>query len=118
MLLAAALSACDDDGIIREDWGPPAGYAAVEGTVTLVGAGIPGAGLELLFTRCASPIGGYLGRTVADAQGRYRLDGALPPSRLLPNLVVDTLRVRCHVFTDLTGQARDSLVVRFRAPAP
>jgi hypothetical protein len=96
-----------------DSYGPPAGYAVVAGTVTTA-AGSPAAGSEVVLARCASPIGGYLGSATSDAAGRYRLEGALPPIGAFP-AVVDTLRVRCAVFTDRTGVPRDSLTVHFRA---
>ena len=113
-LLLGGVAACDRGYTIVDNWGPPAGYAVVAGVVTTA-AGTPAADVEVVLTRCASPLGGYLGRASTDAAGRYRLEGALPPRGAFPAVAVDTLAVRCQVFTDRTGVARDSLVVRFRA---
>jgi hypothetical protein len=113
---AAVLAGCGSGSLDpADDWGPPAGYAVVAGTV-VTAAGAPAGGVEVLLSRCASPVGGYLGRATTDAAGRYRVEGALPPVGFL-RAAPDTLRVRCAVFTDRTGVARDSLVVRFRAAA-
>jgi hypothetical protein len=113
-LLVASAAACDRGYTIVDNWGPPAGYAAVAGTVTTA-TGAPASGIEVLLTRCASPIGGYLGGANTDATGRYRIEGALPPRGAFPQVAVDTLAVRCFVFTDRSGVPRDSLVVRFRS---
>jgi hypothetical protein len=112
--LLLGVAACDRGYTIVDNWGPPAGYAVVAGVVTTA-AGTPAADVEVVLTRCASPLGGYLGQASTDAAGRYRLEGALPPRGALPTVAVDTLAVRCQAFTDRTGVARDSLVVRFRA---
>jgi hypothetical protein len=111
-VLVIGLAACDRGYTIADDWGPPAGYAVVAGTVTNA-AGVPVSGVEVMLTRCVSPIGGYLGAASTDAAGRYRIEGALPPRGAFP-VAVGTLLVRCYAFTDRTGVARDSLVVRFR----
>lgn len=110
------VGACEEP-VIVDDWGPPAGYAAISGTVRTA-AGAPVAGVEVAFSRCGSPLGGFLGADHTDAQGAYRARGSLPPIGALPRLDLDTLRVTCEV---LVGRAPppdptpavDTLEIRF-----
>jgi len=107
------LTACSaGDGVIVDDWGPPAGYAVLTGTVRHAG-GAPAPGVEVAFSRCASPLGGFLAAATTDAAGRFRASGQLPPVGAFPVREVETLRLRCDVFLDRSGVARDSITVRF-----
>jgi len=111
--LAAMLAACSEgSGIIEDDWGPPAGYAVLAGTLERATGG-PAAGVEVSFTRCGSPINGYLASTTSDAAGIFRVGAQLPPIGFLPRLAVDSVQLHCYVFLDRTGTIRDSVFVRF-----
>ena len=116
--LAVGAIACRNS-VIVDNWGPPAGYAVVTGRVHTP-AGQPIASAEVMLSRCASPIGGYLGSGVTDAQGFYQVRANLPPIGLL-DVRADTLQVRCYAFVDRTSTANDSIDVHFsadsRAPA-
>lgn len=117
LVLAVAVvgSACRaSDTVIVDDWGPPAGYAVLTGTVRRT-SGALAAGVEVMFTRCASPVGGYLTGATTDAAGHFRATGQLPPRGVLPPGIADTLRLRCDVFLDRAGVVRDSVTVRFAA---
>ena len=111
--LATMLAACRvGSGIIEEDWGLPAGYAVLSGTLQRANGG-PAAAVEVSFTRCGSPINGYLASTTSDAAGIFRVGAQLPPIGFLPRLAVDSLQLHCYVFLDRTGTIRDSVIVRF-----
>ncbi len=77
--------ACRDGYVIIDNWGPPAGYAAVQGTV-----------------RDASG-------------SSYRVDGSLPPVGVLPRSMLDTLRIHCDIFLGAPGAAAavDTITPRF-----
>ena len=114
VLAAAAVGAiaCRDN-VIVDSWGPPAGYALVTGSVRTA-AGRTVANAEVMLSRCASPIGGYLGSGVTDAQGFFQVRANLPPIGLLP-VRADTLQIRCYVFVDRASTPNDSLDVHFSA---
>jgi hypothetical protein len=76
-------------------------------------SGGPAAGIEVGFSGCASPIGGFLATAISDASGRFRATGNLPPIGLFTTDSVARLRVRCDVFLDRTGVVRDSVIVSF-----
>jgi len=97
-------------------WGPPAGYAAVQGTIRL-GSGVPGPNTRVNITRCTDPIGGFFGEDVSDQQGGYRVHGSLPPVGVIPRSTVDSLLVRCDVCVGEPGAAAvvDTVTVRFAA---
>jgi len=115
--LAAMLAACSEgSGIIEDDWGPPAGYAVLAGTLQRATGG-PAAGVKVSFTRCGSPINGYLASTTSDAAGIFRVGAQLPPIGFLPRLAVDSVQLHCYVFLDRTGTIRDSVIVRFAGTA-
>lgn len=104
---------CEAPGaVIIDDWGPPAGYAVVTGTVRMAN-GTPVGNAEVSVSRCGSPIGGFLAMDLTDGNGHFRAVGQLPPSGALPAGIADTLRLNCSVFLDRTGVVRDSVVVSF-----
>jgi hypothetical protein len=110
-----AVQACDD-GTIVDNYGPPAGYAVLTGSISKA-SGTPVAQSEVLFTRCTSPIGGFLAADTTDDAGLFRVVAELPPVGVLPRSIADTLRVRCDIFVNRATVASDSVVVRFgRAP--
>jgi hypothetical protein len=116
ILFAVVLQlACREGYRIVDDFGPPAGYAAVQGTIRY-GSGVPTPNTRVTFTRCANPIGGSFGEDISDHQGGYRVDGSLPPD-VLPRATLDTLRVRCDVFVGPLGAeiVVDTLSLRFAA---
>lgn len=111
--LAALVSACGTrSGEIVDNWGPPAGYAVLAGSVQRLG-GAPAAGVEVDIGRCGSPVGGLLAFTTTDAAGQFHTDAQLPPVGLLPAGIADTLRLRCYVSLDRSGVTLDSVIVRF-----
>lgn len=104
---------CDGPGtVIVDDWGPPAGYGVVAGTVRMAN-GTPVGNAEVLVSRCGGPVGGFFAVDLTDRDGHFRAAGILPPAGVLPAGIADTLRVTCYVFYDRTGVVRDSVVVRF-----
>jgi hypothetical protein len=71
-------SACSDEPI-SDDFGPPSGYAVVEGSVTR-GDGSPvGEGMEVVLSRCGSPVGGWAGSAPTGPAGSFSVRGELPP---------------------------------------
>jgi hypothetical protein len=108
----SALAGCADDGVVFDNWGPPAGYAVLAGTARQAG-GAPVAGLPVAFTRCGAPVGGFLAADTTDAAGRFRVAAQLPPRGLLPPGVADTLQLRCKVILAWNGVVHDSVYVRF-----
>lgn len=115
----AALAACRSGDIV-DDWGPPAGYAVLAGAVHQPG-GAGAAGVEVTFTRCGDPVGGFLAAATTDVAGRFHAEAQLPPRGVLPRGITDTLKLRCYVFLDRSGVVRDSVSIRFaptRAAAP
>jgi hypothetical protein len=113
LLIAAAC----DIGVIRDDWGPPAGYAAVEGTVTRQGTGARVTAAEVWIARCDGLIG-HLGSGHTDERGVYRVTGSLPPVGAMPGVSLDTLRVRCEAGVRPDTASLDSVSLRFfRTPA-
>lgn len=115
LAIAAVGAACGDD-IIGDNRGPPAGYAILNGTVQQADGG-PAAGVEVSFSRCGDPIGGFLTSTTSTAAGTFQVEAHLPPVGLRPSLVAASVQLRCDVFLDRTGIARDSVVLRFAAAA-
>ena len=114
--VALALVACDQ--VVVDDWGPPAGYASIDGRVTRA-SGAPVASAEVAFARCDAPLGGFLGAAATGSDGGYHLEGALPPRGAFPSSMnADTLRVRCRVIVNRDGVARDSIDVQFRRERP
>lgn len=116
MFVAVATLVACSSGRIVDNWGPPAGYAVLRGKVSQT-SGAPAAKVEVAFSRCASPVGGFLASTTTDAAGQFRVEAQLPPQGVLPSGIADTLRLRCDVFLDRSGVARDSVWVRFAATA-
>ena len=112
--LVLAHLACRDGYVIIDNWGPPAGYAAVQGTIRDV-SGTPAPNTWVSITRCNDPIGGFFGKSIADEQGSYRVDGSLPPVGVLPRSALDTLRVHCDIFLGAPGAAIavDTITLRF-----
>ncbi len=115
ILLAALASACGD-AMSGDGWGPPAGFALLDGTVQLADGG-PAVGVEVSFSRCGEPIGGYLTSTTSSSAGTFQVEAHLPPVGLRPRLVAESVQLRCQVFLDRTGIARDSVTVRFASSA-
>jgi hypothetical protein len=112
---ALSVACRDASGVISDNWGPPAGYALVTGTVRTT-AGAPVTGTEVALTRCAEPVEGFLGSASTDARGAYQLRGQLPPVGVL-SVKADTLRIRCYAFLNRASVPSDSLDVRFSADA-
>jgi hypothetical protein len=98
--------------VIVDDWGPPAGFTVVEGTVRRAN-GTPANLIFLSLTQCTNPLVDFLGSTTTDNQGRYRIEGQLGPVGLLPRVDADTLRDRCVLLTGPPPLPLDSVEVRF-----
>lgn len=111
LLASLATLGCSAHTIV-DDWGPPAGFARLVGTVT-DSAGAPIRDAEVLVSRCSSPVGGLLGSTRTDADGRYRPTGALAPVGAFPG-DPDNVRVHCAALVD-RSPVLDSVEVRFAA---
>ena len=115
MVGVTSLQGCHARGAEEDNYGPPAGYAVLAGAVRdTSGAAI--ANVVIAFTRCASPIGGFLAAATSDSAGVFRVVAALPPVGVLPRGIADTLRLRCYVFVARSGIVRDSVLVRFATP--
>jgi hypothetical protein len=113
--LVALVSTGCRDPVIIDDFGPPPGFAAIQGTIR-DNANNPRANMPILVSRCGSPIGGFFGADTSTQQGQYRIEGALHPV-LPPSASVDTLRVRCDVFLGPLGSPAltDTVTLRFSA---
>lgn len=95
LVTACLITACDGDVII-DDFGPPSGYARVEGRL-LRADGTPGPeGMEVALTRCGLPIGGLAGSSETVAGGDFSVVGELPPVDLFP-AEADSLLVECEL---------------------
>jgi len=117
LVAAIGASACRS-GTIIDDWGPPAGFGAVAGVVRDA-SGTPKPNTLVNITLCESPIGGFLGEALTNAQGRYRVDGHLPPVGAVGSLNADTVRITCKWFVGPHGAAlaSDTVTVPFwRSP--
>lgn len=78
------------------DWGPPSGYARVDGRVTYAD-GTPGPkDMEVALTRCGSPVGGLAGSSRTAAGGTFSVEGSLAPIDLFPQ-GSDSLKVQCEL---------------------
>ena len=107
--------ACRGTDIIIDNWGPPAGYGAVAGVIRDA-SGAPKPNILVAVSICESPIVGFLGEAPSDGQGRYRVDGRLPPVGVTPaSFNADTLRVKCDLLVGPRGAAlvRDTVTVPF-----
>ena len=116
-LLLLATLGCADPLVIVDDWGPPAGYAAVEGVVRDTTGAIK-SGASVRVTLCTDPIGGFLGQVTSAQDGSYRVSGMLPPVGVMPQLSLDTLHVACSIgagVENATIPQMDSITVRFYA---
>ena len=107
-LALAGLAACHGD-ILIEDWGLNVGFTLIVGTVRRAD-NTPTPGVSLSFSNCTEPVGGLLAATTTDANGRYRLEGRLPPG---PPVNADTVRVRCEALTGSPQIVLDTIEVRF-----
>src|SRR5256885_13144652 len=74
--------ACRDGYIIIENWGPPAGYAAVQGTIRDA-SGTPAPNTWVSITRCSDPIGGFFGQRIADPDAPDPVVGSVSPVGVL-----------------------------------
>jgi hypothetical protein len=77
-LAGCALGACSDEPV-QGDFGPPSGYAGVEGSVTQRDGSPVGEGMEVVLTRCELPVGGLAGSAPTGPAGRFLVRGELPP---------------------------------------
>ena len=94
----AIVCGCGTD--IVDNWGPPAGFGALQGTIRQAST-LPAAGTRVGVARCSPPLG--FGEDISDGQGRYRVDVSLPPIGLFPPEAVDSLRLYCTVFVGPRG---------------
>ena len=92
--------ACGETDI--DDFGPPAGFAQVDGRVFTVDSVSVGEGMSVALTQCDLPVGGLAGRDETDAGGRFSIRGELPPIGAEFPLGVDSMRLGCEV---IAGQA-------------
>src|SRR5258705_2466260 len=89
---------------IIDNWGPPAGFGAVTGVVRDA-SGTPKPNTLVNITLCESPIGGFLGEAMTNAQRQYRVDGHLPPGGAGGSLNAQTVRITCTWFVGPHGAA-------------
>jgi hypothetical protein len=108
-LLGLAIALACDGGTIIDDWGPPAGFTTIVGTVRRAD-NTPASAINLSFTDCTLPVGGFLAFTTTDGQGRYRLEGTLAPGLRVD---ADTVRVKCEVRAGPPPLVLDTVDVRF-----
>ena len=109
LLLATA---CEREPVIIDNYGPPAGYALVTGSVRTA-AGAPVTSASVWLSSCRDPIGAHFESAMTDATGSYAMRGQLPPIGVLGRLELDTLRIRCYAWVGVGGRILDSLDVRF-----
>ena len=107
-LVVTGLAACHGD-ILIENWDLNVGFTLILGTVRRADS-TPTPGVSLSFTNCTQPVDGLLGATTTDANGRYRLEGRLPPG--LP-VNADSVRVQCEAQTGSPQLVLDTVEVRF-----
>lgn len=101
------ISACGSS-IIFDDFGPPAGYTEITGTVR-TSTGTPVALIEVSFSRCREPSHfGVSPMGITNAEGVYRARGHLAPvGAFRSDFNVDTLVVTCEVFVGRPPTTRD-----------
>ncbi|SRR6266550_2369576 len=113
LLSLMVATGCGHD--IIDDWGHRSGYGSVAGVVRDA-AGTAQPSILVAVSICESPIVGFLGEAGTDGQGRFRIDGTLPPVGAVgSSFNADTLRVKCELFVGPRGAAlvRDTVTVPF-----
>jgi hypothetical protein len=103
-LLLVSVAACD--GNIEDDWGPPAGYATIQGVVT-DSSGAPLTDAVVFRSFCLSKeqdlfpstdsIALSSSRTFTDDEGQYEMSELLPPVGAFPEYKGETLRLECDM---------------------
>lgn len=103
-LLLAGVMGCDNS--IEDDWGPPAGYATVQGVVE-DSSGAVLTDVVVFRSLCLSKeqdlfpstdsVGLSSPKAITDDEGRYKMDEALPPVGVFPEYEGDTLRLECEM---------------------
>jgi hypothetical protein len=96
-------------GDIIDDWGPPAGFTTIVGTLRRAD-NRPASSFNLSFTLCSPPVNGLLAFVQTDAQSRYRAEGTLSPGTPVN---ADTVRVQCEVRVGPPPVVLDTIDVRF-----
>ena len=101
-LLLVGATACDN--VIEDDWGPPAGYATIQGSVE-DSSGEALADVTVFRSFClleeqdlrpsTDSIGLSYTKAITDDEGRYKMTEALPPVGVFPDYEGDTLRLEC-----------------------
>lgn len=103
-LLLVGVLGCDNS--IEDDWGPPAGYATIQGVVTdSSGAALTDAVVfrsfclskEQDFLPSTDTVGLSTPRTLTDDEGRYKMAEVLPPVGAFPEYEGQTLRLECKM---------------------
>lgn len=87
-------AACSNEPIAG-GFGPPSGYALVQGSVTHDDGRPVNEGMEVVLTRCELPVGGLAGSAQTGLDGGFSLRGELPPIGMPAGQ--DSLLVRCEV---------------------
>lgn len=101
------IGACESS-IILDDFGPPAGFTEVTGTVR-TSTGTPVAQIEVSFSRCRQPSPfGVAPMAITNAEGAYQARGHLAPvGTFRSDFNADTLVVTCEVFVGRPPTTRD-----------
>jgi hypothetical protein len=95
--------------VIAGDWGPPAGYGLVEGTVSRSGGGTA-TGVTVSVWQCDEPMEGG-GSAQTTGSGRYEVELRLPPVGVMSGLDADTLTVSCVVVANQDSTSKISVDV-------
>jgi hypothetical protein len=96
ILLAVCLAAACDSGVIVDDFGPPSGYARIDGRLLRMNGTPEPEGMEVVLTRCGFPIGGLAGSSETGSGGSFSVIGALSPVDPFP-AGSDSLGVECEL---------------------
>jgi hypothetical protein len=105
-----AILACNN--VIVDDWGPPAGYGLVEGTVSRSSGGTA-IGVTVSVWQCDEPMEGHGGSARTTGSGRYAIELRLPPVGVMSGLDADTLTVSCVVVANEDSTSKISVDVPF-----
>lgn len=95
LVATCSVTGCEN-GVEVDDFGPPSGYARVEGQVLRTDGGAGPEGMNVFLTRCGFPVGGLAGRSKTSALGRFSVTGELPPIDFFP-VDMDSLLVECEL---------------------
>jgi hypothetical protein len=109
------MSTCTGGGPTRDgEFGPPSGFARVEGRVLRADGTAGPVGMRVALTRCGDPIGGFAGEATTTHGGEYSVVGALPPIGMRDGS--DSVAVDCEIVAGGGFAESDEFAVYFFRP--